>query len=411
MNLIETIRVGIDSLLANPLRSFLTVLGVVIGIASVIALISVGDSYRASVVNEFKGAGADVLRVTPGGRSFDRADVPQRLTHADGEALVNNPNAPAVSAVAAKLQVSGNASYNGRQVQAQVTGVTPNLLEVEPFKVVMGRFLSERDEAQLARVVVVPQALAQELFPGQDPLGKRLSISGYNFEIVGVIHSSSLTNSFFSEAYVPLSVAQQRLNASQLTRDLDVSELAVRARSEGEVAAAKEQVRQVLRERHGIAAGDEDDFSVFAESEFANSIERILTGITAFLALVGGISLLVGGIGIMNIMLVSVVQRTREIGLRRAVGARRCDIMLQFLIEAVALSLGGGLLGILVGWGSVSLIGNLMTIFARNTIIQGISPIAVIIATVFALLTGLIFGLYPARQAAQLLPIQALRYE
>jgi putative ABC transport system permease protein len=409
MNLIETTRIGLESLLANPLRSFLTVLGVVIGIASVIVLISVGESFRISVISSVQGSGANLLTVRPGNPSFfDDPDAPQMLTLADGFALQNNPEAPAVVNVAAKLQASGEANYQGQAVQAQIIGTTPNLLEVEQLELVMGRFLNERDDAQLARVIVVPLGLVHALFPNDDPLGKRLTINGYDFDIIGVARSSGLSESFFPSAYVPLRVVQQRLSSSQISRERDISELVVQIRSENELEVTTAHITQVLRQRHGTT---QNAFSIAGDEELANLLGQIITGMTAFLVLVGGISLVVGGVGIMNIMLVSVTQRTREIGLRRAVGARRRDIMLQFLVEAVALSLGGGLLGILIGWGGVTLIGSLVIIFAEREIIQGLSPLAVIIATLFSLLTGLVFGLYPARQASQLLPIQALRHE
>jgi putative ABC transport system permease protein len=232
MNLIETIRVGVDSLLSNPLRSFLTVLGMVIGIASVIVLISIGESFRRSIVGAVQGAGADVLAVRAGSISFERTDIPQRLTRADGAALLNNPAAPAVIDVAAKMGANAQADYQGKPLfNLSVVGVTANLREVERIEVVMGRFVSERDEAQRARVVVVPPTMAQELFPGEDPLGKRLTISGYDFEIVGVTRSGGIGELFAQTAYVPLSVVQQRLSAARITRGLDVDELAVRVRS------------------------------------------------------------------------------------------------------------------------------------------------------------------------------------
>lgn len=253
MNMIETIYLGFLSIFAHPLRSFLTVLGIIIGIASVIILISIGESLRISVIEQFQGTNATIIRITPQSEPLfeveDDEPVFQRLSRTDAEALLHTHTTPAIVEVAAQFNIDASIQADGHSVSAQVSGVTPNFIDIDQLTLVVGRFFQADDELQLARVAVIPQSLVYELFPGFDALGHRLTINGYDFEIIGITQSEG--TSFLGETiYVPLSVVQQRLGVAQTSSFVDVSEIIVVARDEGQVDLATEHVTSVLRQRH-----------------------------------------------------------------------------------------------------------------------------------------------------------------
>jgi putative ABC transport system permease protein len=330
------------------------------------------------------------------------------LSTTDVEALSDRLRAPAISQVAASVQGGQEVIYSGVSVNTTVLGVTANYFEVNNMtEYQSGDGLTQNDLDTSARVTVLGAGAASDLFPEEYPISKSVKINGVSYEVIGVLEESgSAMGNTDDQIYLPLTTAQKRLYPSRTrTGDRAITSITVQSASEELTDAAQEQITEILRDQHDIVYADDDDFRIFSQADLLDIFDTITATMTAFLGSIAGISLVVGGIGIMNIMLVSVTERTREIGIRKAIGALKRDILIQFLIESTLLSLLGGVLGISLGWLISSVAGNMLDV---PTVVDAGT---VLLSSGFAAAIGLIFGIYPAWRAAGLQPIEALRYE
>jgi putative ABC transport system permease protein len=366
---------------------------------------SIGNGVSQSITSEIQSIGINLIVVTT---DFDNSGGYPALSVDDVAALSDPLNAPAVRAVAASIGGTQEVVFGGTSKRTGVNGVTDNYFSVNNLlEMNSGGVLTAQDLETQARVAVLGYDIAEDLFAEEYPIGQSVKINGVSYEVVGVlVESGSGFNSSGSEVYIPLSTAQSRLYSDRTRQgEKAVSALMAQAASEEQTEAAIEQITETLRNQHGITYANEDDFTIISQSDLLATFDVITGTLTAFLGAIAGISLLVGGIGIMNIMLVSVTERTREIGIRKAVGALRRDILFQFLMESVLLSLIGGSLGIALGWMISQVAGQLIDL--ETVVDLG----TVLLASGFATAVGLVFGIYPAWRAAGLRPIEALRYE
>ena len=418
---IENLRMALSALRANKLRSTLTMLGIIIGVAAVITLLSVGRGVEKYIADAFGSIGTNLLFVLPGSPKETAGSGPTQivqgnialgpaLTERDAAALRDRQRAPDVKLVSPEKQSIVVLSAGGNSRRTVVSGVTPEYSEARAWPVVQGNFVTDADVASKARVVVLGQTVANALFPdGQDPLQQLVKINQIPYRVIGVLEKKggSLFGDVDDQVVIPLSSAQSDLPALRTRSGLPVvTFIYVQIVDDARREAATRQVVDILRAQHNIDYRDEDDFSVYSQADFLAAFGAITGVVTIFLSAIAGISLLVGGIGIMNIMLVTVTERTREIGLRKAIGAKRRDVLFQFLVEAMSLSLSGGVIGIAVGVSGALLISRLLEGFTASVSIG-----AVALAVGFSAFVGLFFGLYPAVRASRLNPIDALRYE
>ena len=399
---------ALDSLASNKLRSGLTILGIIIGVGAVIAMVSIGRGAEATITDSIQGIGTNLLFVFRRGSSEIRN--PQPITLGDATAIGDPFLAPSVLGVAPVLQGNGLISYGGESRSTSLVGVTPEYSPVRNYNVTEGEFITEEHMLGQSSVVLIGTEVASRLFGRTEGLvGETIRIEGQPFRVIGVLESKG--GSGFSneddQVFVPLTTAQTRL-LRRSTRDR-VDLILVQAVTAQAVPQAQEEVSQILRQRHRTEIGA-DDFTILTQQTFLDTASTITNVLTIFLGGIAAISLLVGGIGIMNIMLVSVTERTREIGLRKALGAHKSDIMIQFLAESSVLSLIGGLIGILLGW-TISLIVGRIAVANNAPISPTIGLDIILLATLFSTAVGLFFGIYPANRAANLEPVEALRHE
>ncbi len=397
---------ALQSLRGNKSRSLLTSLGIIIGVGAVIVVISIGEASASSINQRLSGLNPTEIIIRPGSSSSSGirqgAGSVQTLTQADADAIASQvPNVASVSPV---INANGQVVFRNQNWATSIQGVYPDYQQIGSWQMQEGGFFTSGDEQNANAVAVIGQTVATNLFTplGIDPLGQQIRIGSIPFTIVGVLASkggSSLGNAD-DIVYVPFGAAQQQLTANKFVNSIDVT-----ATSTDQVSAVQAAVQQLLEQRHNITSSANDDFTIQNQSQILQTVQGTAQTLTVLLVGIASISLVVGGIGIMNIMLVSVTERTREIGIRMAVGARPRDVLTQFLIEAVMLSVLGGVIGIALG------IGGALTysFFTKTSFV--LSPIAVILAFGFAAIVGIVFGFYPARRAARLDPIVALRTE
>jgi len=409
MNLVQTIFEALESLNGNKMRSGLTVLGIVIGVAAVIAMLSVGRGAEESITGTISGIGTNLLFVFQGNFT-DTVRNPKPLTLGDAQAIGDPFQAPSVAAVAPALQGNAEVSFGGELTNTQVVGATPEYLTVSNYQITEGEYITEEHILGRASVVLIGPDVADELFDRREGIsGETVRIEGQPFRVIGVLESRG-GGSFGSQddlVIVPFSTAQARLIRRSSSDRVDI--ILVQAVDADAVDQATEEVGQILRTRHRTPIGA-DDFTIFTQEDLLTTFESITGILTIFLGGIAGISLLVGGIGIMNIMLVSVTERTREIGLRKALGARKRDILIQFLTESSLLSLIGGIIGILFGWFIAYIVGQIAAA-TQTDFTPVVGTDAILLATLFSAAVGLFFGIYPASRAANLEPVEALRYE
>ena len=403
MDIIESVKMAVATLIANKLRSSLTMLGIIIGNASVIAMVGIGEGAQKLASEEFEALGPNVLFVVPGSRETQNTtfDIPQTLVLKDAEAIAEQ--VPTVKEVAPQLQNRQLVTYRDRNAMTLVVGTTPGFLTVRSFDVARGRFITDLDMERSARVAALGSDLAERLFQGRDPIGEQIRVKNVTFTVIGEMQSkgSFLGTNQDDTIFIPVTTMSNRIVGRTSPYGVTLTFISASAQTEESTRAAQFQIANLLRLRHKISG--EDDFTVDTQRDLLQIVNTITGALTFMLAAIAGISLLVGGIGVMNIMLVSVTERTSEIGLRKAIGASQKDILFQFLIEAVILAAIGGTIGTLVGVGGVALVG------AFTPLAPGISPVAVILAVSVSGGIGLFFGVVPARRAARLDPIVALR--
>jgi putative ABC transport system permease protein len=404
----QSIIEALQSLSSNKLRSSLTIIGIVIGVAAVISIVSIGRGAQNTITGSIQGIGTNLLFVFSGGSENVRN--PKPLTLGDAQAIADPFQAPSVAGVAPILRGTGEVTAGGNSTNTSIEGVTPEYSSVRNLNVTEGSFISQENILGRASVVLLGTQVADDLFGRSEGLvGETVRIESQPFRVIGVLESKggSGFNNEDNRVLIPLTTAQTRL-LRRPNRD-QVDMIVAQATSAEAVPDASAEISQILRARHRTSIGA-DDFTILTQEDFLSTAETITGVLTIFLGGIAAISLLVGGIGIMNIMLVSVTERTREIGLRKALGARRIDILIQFLAESSLLSLFGGLIGVGLGAIIASIVERIAA--ANGTpITPAIGVDTILLATLFSTAVGLFFGLYPANRAASLEPVEALRYE
>jgi putative ABC transport system permease protein len=414
MSIIESARIALRSLSANKLRSTLTMLGIIIGVAAVIALMGIGRGAQAAIDSQINSIGTNLLFVTPGSTTQGGVRTAQgsaaTLTYEDALALNDPVNAPDVAAVAPEMDSFGQVVYQGNNVNTRIIGVTPDYQDVRNYAVAEGDFATQANVQAKSAVAVIGANVGSELFTnGQDPVGQTIRINNIPFRVVGLLvaKGGGGFGNQDDQVLVPITTAMARLQRGRFESGTTISTISVQATSQNAMDAATAEIGSILRQRHHILY--QDDFTIRSQQDLLSTANQITGVLTLFLGGVAGISLLVGGIGIMNIMLVSVTERTHEIGIRKAIGATRRNVLSQFLTEAVILSVMGGLIGVALGAGIARLISGLNV--GASPIQAVVAPDSILLATLFSLAVGLFFGIYPAYRAAGLNPIDALRYE
>jgi len=407
MRIGETATVAWDALRANKLRASLTILGIVIGVAAVIAMVALGRGAQKSVNERITSLGTTLLTVMPGqargggpvASSADRAE----LTLEDADAIAGR--AQHVLAVQPEMSRQLQVQRGNTNTNTNIVGTTPNYLEVRKFSLAAGRMFTQVDDAAKRRVAVIGPQVAEDLgvSPATALLGSKVRIAGLQFEVIGVLQSKGQGGGFFNpddQVLIPIQTARYRVMGGARVRSISVL-----SPSEEDIPATMAEVKKILRREHRLRTGVADDFSIRSQADFLNTLSETTQVFSYLLAGIAAVSLIVGGIGIMNIMLVSVTERTREIGVRKALGATRFNILMQFLVEALVLCMMGGLIGVALGagaaWGMQRLLGWSVSVGMTS----------VVIAFLFSAAVGLLFGVWPARRAATLDPIEALRYE
>lgn len=404
MDFSESLKMAAKTLSANKLRSSLTMLGIIIGNASVITMIGIGEGAQKYVNGQLQSLGPNVLFIVPGNREareLGDLDVPRNLVLADAKAIASQ--VPSVVAVAAEKTTSGLVTYRSRNTNTSIVGTTEDFLSVRSFEVAQGRFLTDLDQRSNSLVAVMGSTLSERLFDDESPVGKQVRVNGITFDIIGLLDKkgSNLGLDYDDAVMVPITTLATRIVGRTSPYGIDVTFISISANSQDAMETAEFQITNLLKLRHGQI--DTADFFIQSQDTLLDIADTITGALTLMLAAIASISLFVGGIGIMNIMLVSVRERTQEIGLRKAIGATQSDILTQFLIEAIILSAIGGAVGTAVGAGGIFIIAALTPFEA------GVSLSAILIAVGVSGSIGLFFGVVPARQAARLDPIVALR--
>jgi putative ABC transport system permease protein len=405
MEFLEILKIALRALARNKLRSMLTMLGIIIGVGAVIAMVAIGNGAQKEVQDRIAAMGTNLLYVSAGslnkGGTRTGAGATQTLVASDITAIVRE--APAVASAAPSSSTTTQLVYGNQNWATNVTGTEPQYFDIRAWPMARGSSFTDDDVRTSANVAVIGDTVRQNLFGKADPIGQTIRAGNLPFTVVGVLTAkgtSGMGGDQDDGVYVPISTLQKKITGQDWLRNIMVS-----AKSQQESYAAQEQITQILRDRHRIGPGQPDDFTIRNLADVADLADQSAQVMTMLLASIAGVSLIVGGIGIMNIMLVSVTERTREIGVRVAIGATEQDVQRQFLLEAVVLSLLGGAIGILVGIG-----GSVFITYVLHWSVS-VSTLAIAAAVLFSTTIGIAFGYYPARKAARLDPIEALRFE